>query len=314
MQTPVIRTIHHDHCHWSWSNALAPVLSIQPGETVEIRTTESSGGQIGPDSTAADAAALDFSRINPVTGPLFVEGAEPGDVLRLHILETVASGWGWTAIIPEFGLIPDQFLVPALRLWSYNPNIQVPAALSSVARVPLKPMIGSIGLAPAAPGEHDILPPRRVGGTMDIRDVSQGSVLSLPVEVPGALLSVGDTHAAQGDGEVCGTGLESAVDVVIKVELVKDTPLAFPRLEVFAPVTDHLDGAGYEVTTGIGPDLMRCCQDSVAAMVDLVSSDHGVSAEDAYMLCSLCGDLRVSEIVDRPNWVVCFYFPRIVFE
>jgi acetamidase/formamidase len=314
MHNSSTHTIHHQHHHWVWSNELEPVYTARPGETVQFTTMESSGGQIGPMSTAADAAALDFSRVNPVTGPVVVEGAEPGDVLKLRIEETTACGWGWTAIIPNFGLLPEHFPEPALRLWSYDSGSSKSVAWGDIARIPLKPMIGSIGLAPEAPGEHDILPPRRVGGTMDIRDLSAGAVLYLPVEAQGGLLSVGDTHAAQGDGEVCGTGLESAIDVAVTIELIKNTPLKFPRLEVFSPVTDHLDAAGYEVTTGIGPDLFRCAKESVMAMVDLIAREHRVSPEDAYMLCSLCGDLRISEIVDRPHGVVSFYFPRIVFE
>jgi acetamidase/formamidase len=179
--------------------------------------------------------------------------------------------------------------------------------------VPLKPFCGTIGLAPAEPGLHSIVPPRRVGGNMDIRDLAAGTVLHLPVEVPGGLLSLGDTHAAQGDGEVCGTAIESASSLAVKLDLVKGANLTAPRFTTPGPVTRHLDGAGYEVTTGIGPDLMAAARDAVAAMVDLIAAGQAMAAVDAYMLCSVCGDLRVSEIVDQPNWVVSFYFPRIVF-
>ncbi|HIB82116.1 MAG TPA: acetamidase, partial [Gammaproteobacteria bacterium] len=156
--------------------------------------------------------------------------------------------------------------------------------------------------------------PRRVGGNMDIRDLCAGSVLYLPVEVAGALFSIGDTHAAQGDGEVCGTAIESPMSVGLSFELIKQTPLAFPRYETTGPVTSHFDLKGYQVTTGIGDDLMQGARDAVSGMIDLLSTQQGISAVEAYMLCSVCADLRISEIVDQPNWVVSLYFPKIVFD
>jgi acetamidase/formamidase len=161
---------------------------------------------------------------------------------------------------------------------------------------------------------HSVVPPRRMGGNLDIRDLAAGTVLYLPVEVSGALFSVGDTHAAQGDGEVCGTAIESQMNTVLKIDLVKDARLKMPRFTTPGPVTRHLDVKGYEVTTGVGPDLMTGAKTAVAQMVDLLAVQHGLDPVDAYMLCSVCGDLRISEIVDMPNWVVSFYFPRCVFE
>ena len=149
---------------------------------------------------------------------------------------------------------------------------------------------------------------------MDDKALVAGTTLYLPVEVPGALFSIGDTHAAQGDGEVCGTAIESRMDVELTLDLVKGANLTSPRYTTDGPVTRHLDGAGYEATTGIGPDLMTAARESVSRMIDLLAAEHGMAPVDAYMLCSVCGDLRISEIVDRPNWVVSFYFPRIVLS
>jgi amidase len=149
---------------------------------------------------------------------------------------------------------------------------------------------------------------------MDIRDLGEGAELWLPVEVEGALFSVGDTHAAQGDGEVCGTAIESPMDVVLQFELVKGANLRMPHYTTPGPVSDHLDKKGYEVTTGIGPDLMTGARTAVSEMIDLLTKRFGYSAMDAYLLCSVCADLRISSIVDVPNWVVSFYFPRIVLE
>ncbi|MGI1660921.1 acetamidase/formamidase family protein [Palleronia sp. KMU-117] len=312
-------TIHSAQHHFGWDNSLAPAERVAPGSTILFQCHDSSAGQLGPSSTVADVTALDFGKINPVSGPIYVEGAKPGDALKITI-ESFApqardgAGWGWTANIPGFGLLADQFTEPALTLWRYNPATMAPALWGTQGKVPLKPFAGTIGNALAERGLHSIVPPRRTGGNMDIRDLTAGVTLWLPVEVEGALFSVGDTHAAQGDGEVCGTAIESPMDVVLTLELEKDANLRTPRFSTPGPVTRHLDAKGYEVTTGIAPDLMQAARDAVASMVDLLCATRGMSAVDAYMLVSTCGDLRISEIVDMPNWVVSFYFPRVVFE
>ena len=307
-------TLHKHQQHLGWNRDFAPVLRVGPGDSVEFEVYEASGGQLTENSTVADVGTLDFGRINPVTGPVHIDGAEPGDVLKVTLLGFRPSGWGWTANIPGFGLLADEFPDPALHIWRYEADTLAPALFGSHGRVPLKPFTGTIGVAPAEPGLHSIVPPRRVGGNMDVRDIATGTELYLPVEVSGALFSVGDTHAAQGDGEVCGTAIESPMSVALKFDLIKNEPLAFPRFTTPGPVTRHLDAKGYEVTTGIGPDLMQAARAAVRAMVDLMSRRHGLPAVDAYMLCSVAGDLRISEIVDMPNWTVSFYFPRVVFE
>ena len=307
-------TIHGRHHHFGWDNSFAPAERVAPGSTIEFNCLDSSGGHFNADSRVGDVATLDFSKVNPVTGPIFVEGAEPGDALKITIEQFKPSGFGWTANIPGFGLLADEFTTPALNIWKYDATSLEPALFGKNARVPLKPFAGTIGNAPAEPGLHSVVPPRRVGGNLDIRDLAAGTVLYLPVEVAGALFSVGDTHAAQGDGEVCGTAIESPMDVVLKLDLVKDAGLKYPRFTTPGPVTRHLDVKGYEVTTGVGPDLMKGAKEAVSQMVDLLAGRYNMDAVDAYMLCSVCGDLRISEIVDMPNWVVSFYFPRVVFE
>jgi acetamidase/formamidase len=303
----------HQH-HYGWDNSLAPIVRLAPGTSLEFDVAEASGGQLGSMSTVDDVGRLDFAKINPVTGPVFIEGAEPGDVLKVTLLSFTPSGWGWTANIPGFGLLADEFKEPALHLWQYDPRTLAPSLFGRWARVPLKPFTGTIGLAPAEPGMHSVVPPRRVGGNMDIRDLARGTELFLPVEVAGALFSVGDTHAAQGDGEVGGTAIESPMRVALQFDLLKQLPLSFPRFRTPGPVTSHLDGKGYEVTTGIGPDLMQGARAAVRSMIDLLMRQQAMPALDAYLLCSVCGDLRISEIVDVPNWTVSFYFPRVVFD
>ncbi|MDO5657223.1 MAG: acetamidase/formamidase family protein [Paracoccus sp. (in: a-proteobacteria)] len=312
-------TIHAAQHHFGWNNAIPPVLRIDPGATVGLECLDSSGGQFTPQSTVADITALDFAKVNPVTGPIWVNGARPGDALKITFDSFApqlreGAGFGWTANIPGFGLLSDQFPEPALRIWRYDADSMAPALFGDHARVPLKPFAGTMGCALAEPGDHSVVPPRRTGGNLDIRDLNAGATLYLPVEVEGALFSIGDTHAAQGDGEVCGTAVESPMDVTLKIELVKDANLRFPRFTTPGPVTRHLDAKGYEATTGIGPDLMAAARDAVAGMIDHLTATHKMAAVDAYMLCSVCGDLRISEIVDMPNWVVSFYFPRVVFD
>ncbi len=305
-------TIHHQH--FGWDHSFVPTVIIAPGESLEFDVADASAGQLNPTSTVADVGRLDFSRVNPVSGPVFIDGAEPGDALKVTLLSFAPSGWGWTANIPGFGLLADEFKDAALHLWQYDSNTLAPALFGRYGRVPLKPFTGTIGVAPAEPGLHSVVPPRRVGGNMDVRDIARGTELFLPVEVAGALFSVGDTHAAQGDGEVCGTAIESPMHVALQFDLIKREPLAFPRFRTPGPVTRHLDVKGYEVTTGIGPDLMAAARAAVRSMIELLGRQHGLAAVDAYMLCSVCGDLRISEIVDIPNWTVSFYFPRMIFD
>jgi len=307
-------TIHAARHHFGWDNSLSPAETVAPGSTILFHCLDSGAGHFGPSSTVADVSTLDFSKVNPVSGPIHVDGAAPGDALKVTIDSFVPSGFGWTANIPGFGLLADQFTEPGLVLWKYDSATLAPALFGHEGKVPLKPFAGTIGNALAEPGLHSVVPPRRVGGNLDIRDLSAGTVLYLPVEVAGGLLSVGDTHAAQGDGEVCGTAIESRMDAVLTLDLVKGANLRFPRFTTPGPVTRHLDAKGYEVTTGVGPDLMAASRDAVSGMIDLLGATRGMAALDAYMLVSTCGDLRISEIVDQPNWVVSFYFPRCVFE
>ena len=307
-------TIHGAHHHFGWDRSIPPVETVAPGSTVFFECNDSSAGQLTPDSTVEDVATLDFGKINPVTGPIFIDGAQPGDAVKVTIRQFEPSGFGWTANIPGFGLLADQFTEAALHIWKYDADAMTPSLYGPGGKVPLKPFAGTIGLAPAEPGLHSIVPPRRMGGNMDIRDLSVGAELYLPVEVEGALFSIGDTHAAQGDGEVCGTAIESPMNVTVTLDLVKDAKLEMPRFTTPGPVTRHLDEKGYEVTTGIGEDLFTGARVALSQMVELLAGRYNMTPVEAYMLCSVCGDLRISEIVDQPNWVVSFYFPRIVLE
>lgn len=314
MQTFGHHTLHAQHHHYTWDKSHPPVLTVAPGDTVVFDCQDASSGQITASSTVKALESFDPSRVNPVTGPVFIDGAAPGDALKVTIEEFAPSGWGWTAILPGFGLLAEDFTDPRLHIWTYDKGAKTPALFNTHARVPLKPFAGTLGIAPAEAGAHSVIPPRRVGGNIDTRDLAAGVELFLPIEVAGALFSVGDTHAAQGDGEVCGTAIESPMSVTLTFDLVKGAAPPAPRFVTPGPVTSHLDGAGYLVATGVGPDLMQASRDAARSMIDMLVTEHGLGAADAYMLMSVCGDLRITEIVDAPNWVVAFYFPRNVFE
>src|SRR5690606_9239881 len=226
-------------------------------------------------------ANIDFTKVNPVTGPIRIAGAEPGDALEVEILDFDESGWGWTALIPGFGLLADQFPDPYLHISRYADGV---VEFTPEIRFPSRPFPGTIGGALAEPGLHSVVPPREVGGNLDIRDLTHGSRLLLPVQVPGALFSVGDTHAAQGDGEVCGTAIESPMNLRLRFGLRKASAIKRPQFEVQKPLRTTEALAGYEVTTGIGPDLIAAARDAVSGMIDLLAATRGMAPVDAYML------------------------------
>lgn len=300
--------ISRDGVNWSWNADHEPAVRVQSGDVVTLDVANASGGQLSRESSVDDVARLDFGRVNPVTGPIYVEGAEPGDALRVDILAIDLDSWGWTANIPGFGLLADQFPEPHLRISRVTDRY---AEILPGIRVPTRPFIGTIGLALASPGNHPLVPPSAQGGNMDLRHLTVGCHLWLPVAVPGALLSVGDTHAAQGDGEVAGTAIEISSTVVLRVHLEKGVGVRTPRLET--PASAYPARRSW-VTTGVGPDLWEAARGATQEMVEWVVRLEGLAPEDAYLLTSVAGDLKISEIVDAPNWVVSMHFPKAVLE
>ena len=302
----------HKHCHHTvWNNRLEPVLTVAPGESVAFEVMDASGGQLSRTSTSADVSGIDFTQVNPVTGPVYVEGAEPGDTLEVLIEEFGTLSWGWTAIIPGFGLLADEFKDPYLKIWDLD-NQKTAAFLPGI-ELPVKPFPGTIGVALPEPGDHGIVPPRKNGGNMDIRHLTKGTKLYLPVWVEGALFSVGDTHAAQGDGEVCGTAIEAPMHIKLSFKLHKGKRIQEPRFETPGPLTTGLDERGYYVTTGHGSDLMEASKNAVRYMIEHLEKEHGMSRQEAYALSSVAVDLKISEIVDVPNYLISAYLPKQIF-
>ena len=289
-----------EQTHTAWDPSLEPAVTVRPGDTVELELRDASGGQIGPSSTAADIGRLDAAGLNPVTGPVHVIGAEPGDVLVVEILDVAVGDEGWTANIPGFGLLADDFPDPYLRLSPVGGGV---VRFLGGLELPVVPMLGTIGLAPPR-GPLPMIPPHPQGGNMDIRHVTAGATLFLPVAVPGALLSMGDTHAAMGDGEVCGTGIEIASTATVRIGLEKGRTLRTPVLETDGRATRA--GAAL-VTTGIGPDLWQAARDAATALVEELLRRTGLAPVEAYLLASVAADMHVSEIVDLPNVVVTMH-------
>jgi acetamidase/formamidase len=306
-------TIHiaRDQVRFGWDRDFEPSHTVRSGQEIVVETQDASAGQIQPDATDETVRTLDFERVNPVSGPILVEGARPGDVLQVDLLEVVPGDFGWTAQIPGFGLLTDEFPEPWLQLWTF---VDGRASFRPGISVPLEPFCGVIGVTPAAAGLHSVVPPRRVGGNMDIRQLGAGATLYLPVEVEGALLGIGDTHGAQGDGEVCGTAIEAAMTVRARVSIRRDIAIDGPEFDVRRPLErPAAAAAGYHVTTGIEPDLLAAARSAVRRMIAHLGATRGLSPAEAYGLCSVAVDLKISEVVDAPNWVVSAFLPGDLF-
>jgi acetamidase/formamidase len=255
---------------------------------------------------------MDLGRVNPITGPVFVRGAAPGDVLAVEILELRPKTWGWTAIIPGFGLLADEFPDPWLRISSVDPD-QRTVRFAQDITLPFSPFPGTIGVAPAEPGRHSVLPPRKWGGNLDIKHLRVGTTLLVPVGVEGALFSLGDTHAAMGDAEVCGTAVETAMDTAVRLTVRKDLSLNYPQYHVPAGQLAAAGGSSYHVCTGIHSDLLEATREATREVIDHLVQRYGRDREEAYAIASVAVDLRIHEVVDTPNWVVGAFLPEDIF-
>ncbi len=305
--------IHRNQWHLAWDHSIPPIATIQSGETISFDLLDASCGQIVADSTVEAIRTLDFSRVDQVNGPIYVEGAAPGDTLEVEFLELHPADWGWTAIIPGFGLLADDFSEPALKIWHLEGGAHGWAEFAPGIRIPLAPFCGEIGLAPGMAGALSTIPPYRHGGNMDTKHLTQGARLYLPVEVPGALYSMGDGHAAQGDGEVCGTAIETPMRATVRLTVRKDVHVAEPQFLTAGPLAQRTNTASYYATDGIGPDLMEAARNAVRHMIDYLQRAYGLSRADAYMLCSVAVDLKLCEVVDAPHWVVSAFLPHSIF-
>jgi formamidase len=338
--------------HNRWHPDIEPVAVVEPGEELTLETEDGLAGQLGADSSHEDAASLDLGLGHPLAGPVRVEGAEPGDVLEIDFVAYRTADVGVTAVIPGFGYLADVFPDPYVVKWEIEggrarspelPGVAVSEATfagvagvapahETVARVrareaELRARGGAVAeelpetaVPPAAAGGLRTIPPRELGGNLDVPQLVAGSRLLLPVDVPGALFSVGDLHFAQGEGEVCGTGIEVAGEVTVRFGLRKrptwrppfpvyETP-GLPARPAFATVGLSVGEDGRNESL----DLSLATRRALLAMLDHLTLERGFRREAAYALMSVAVDLRLSEIVDVPNPAVSALLALDVFD
>jgi formamidase len=331
--------------HNRWHPDIPPIAEVAPGEEIRLETEEGLAGQLTRESIHADAGNLDLGLGHPLTGPIYVKGAMPGQVLEVEFLAYESDDFGDTPVIPGFGFLADLFTEPYLVKWEIAGGVARSAELPGVA-VPEELFAGVAGVAPsherleafrrreeelagrgepvadplpeasippeAADGLRTI-PPRETGGNMDVRQLVAGSRLWLPVDVPGALFSVGDLHFAQGDGEVCGTAIEVAGAVTVRFALHDGSTYKTPSYE-----TPARPGRPSYATVGIpvdaGMDLNAAARAALLEMIDHLEQRYGFERPAAYALCSVAVDLRVSEVVDVPYPLVSALLRLDVFE
>jgi len=301
-----------DVVHFTWDAGREPALEIDDGDTVIVETRDVSDNQIGPDSTTDVVAGLNWDRVYPLAGPIAVRGAEPGDTLAVEILDLHTRGWGWTAILPGLGLLADELTEPYLRVFDLSRGDVTPFREDIL--IPLTPFMGTMGVCPAGASAQPVMPPGTFGGNLDTRQLVKGTTLFLPAQVEGGLFSTGDAHGCQGDGEICVTGLEAPMYAVMRFSLVKGRSIPAPQYRTApGPLTPAVNYGAFYGTTGIGGDLYVAAQDATRAMLDHLTATYGLSREDAYLLCSLVVDLKISEIVDAGQYVVSAVLPESIF-
>jgi acetamidase/formamidase len=331
--------VSSDNIHTYWSNALTPVLTIQPGETVVFETLEASYGHVarnvrelaqpGLDPALIEIIAADAypKREHPdrdptitgghaLTGPVAIEGAEPGNTLVVEIVDIAPAAWGYTSCSPDaarLGLLNDDLgdLDRSVH-WYFDLRNGDYADFKPGIRIPFGPHPGVMGIAQAEAGQLSTIPPRVNGGNMDIRHLQPGATLYLPVQAPDALFSTGDVHFAMGDGEVTGTGIEINADVRLRFDLMKGQPLPGPQLRTNGQPLS-IPGPAY-ATTGFDPDVREAARIALRAMLDHLQREYDLTRPEAYILSSIVVDLKISQIVDRPNWTVTAYLPLGIFE
>ena len=348
--------------HNRWHEAIPPVVEAALGEEVEIQTRDAFDGQITPATTAQDLLHCDLNLVHPLTGPVYVAGAQPGDLLEVEICDMKPTAFAYTVQVPGFGFLRDAFPDPYIAKWAIRDGFAELADLPLV-RIPDGSFVGVIGVAPskelrekvqrreadlaarggvalppeaqgAVPASEPIaaqalrtIPPRENGGNMDIKQLSKGARLLLPVFVDGALFSVGDAHFAQGDGEACGTAIEMSGSILVRFSLHKGEAqrrgIRFPRFsrndyyfppELAAPkrflattgMSVHPDG------TNESEDTTLSAKNALLSMIDLLV-ERGWTRQQAYAICSVAVDLKISELVDVPNMVVSAFLPLDIF-
>ena len=353
--------------HNRWNRDLDAAITVQPGEEVQLLCRDALDiGDQAKTMTSEGTMTIDLGRIHPLTGPIHIEGAEPGDILEVEILDVAPLvDFGYVTVSPALGLFGtlrpegiaafapyteasqlsdpesrDAFRKPSPRTSPTTAGrppcscfassaVRTPDSRrssaptpGSEARIPITPFMGILGNAPMRKGMYRTFPPSvsgGMGGNTDVRQLVKGTRLQLPVYVEGAKFSAGDGHMAQGDGEITGTAIETLMSATLRFSVIKNSIITSPRAMVPAAdptqlaMSTQMREQGYYITTGTGPDLMENAKNAVRDMIDWLVTDQQVSLHEAYMLCSVVGDLKISETVDIPNWLVSMTFPRGIF-
>ena len=291
-----------DQKHNKFSKLIPPVLTVTSGAIIKAEISEASDGQLHAKAKLDDLINIDFGLIHPLTGPVYVEEAEVGDILAVDLIDIELHDYGWQAIVGGFGFLTDRFPEPKLNIHKID-TINKTTMFNDKIKIPLKPFAGVMGVAPNTEEMLSTIPPRENGGNMDDPSIVEGTTVYFPVLVKGGLFSIGDTHAVQGLGEVCGTALESPMTITYRLRVIKDKPaIQEPQYE-----TDD-----YYAVTGFGDTIDKAAKKAVNFMIDYLVANYDISDEDAYMLCSLVGDLKIAEVVDVPNMLVTMHFPKSI--
>lgn len=296
-----------------WDNTTAPRLTIEPGDSVQLEMADASGYQVQPDWTAEDFRdQFDSTKVHSLTGPIEVAGAEPGDQLVVHIEEFEHRGWAWTSLIPGLGLLAEDFPDHHLFIWKLEGNKT--DSFPGVT-LDLRPFAGIIGVQRAEAGEFRTRAPGAFGGNMDVRHLTAGATLYLPVQTPGGGLLAGDCHAAQGDGEVCINGMEAPMAGRFRFELIKQTPLSAPFARTPGPlVSPRYDEAPWNLFIESAEQPRDACKAVVRRAIEFIERRLSCSPAMAYTLCSVALDLKVSQLVNVPTTTVTGYLPEAIFN
>jgi acetamidase/formamidase len=323
MAPPDVSHKFHSHVHLKWDNSTPPVHTVPSGAEISFDLLDGGHNQFTATSTAGDVLAFDVALGDPVHGPVYVEGAQPGDVLKIDFLRLETADYGWTAILPGsfgFGLLHDEFPEHALKIWDLKTHTQDGyAVFREGIHIPLKPFLGVVGIAREEAGAHSTIPPYETGGNIDCKHITAGSSLYLPVKVPGALFSCGDGHAAQGDGEVCGTAIETPMKATVRLTVEKGKPwVESPHYLTSTDGTVQAESAargskGYYAALGIDADLREASRKALRGLIAWLVAEKGLTRPDGYMLASVAADLKIAEIVDVPHYAVACSLPLSIF-
>ncbi|KAL5521918.1 hypothetical protein ACEPAF_1772 [Sanghuangporus sanghuang] len=315
-----IHSVKRSQNHLAWDKSIHPVLHIASGDTVTFDCLDASNGQITASSASSTLSTLVFSQLDQVNGPVHISNAEPGDTLQVDVLDIQTANWGWTALIPGFGLLADEFPEPQLKIWKIHKDEDGKAVFAwfdemKGIKIPLRPFAGEMGVARGIEGAFSTIPPYSTGGNIDTKHITIGSTLFLPIEAPGALFSTGDGHAAQGDG---GTAIETPIKITLRLTVLKNKKpyVKTPHFQTSKGGSGGASGTSdeeYYCTTGVGPDIREATRDAVRHMIAFLGAEYGLDRVQAYMLCSVAGDLRMHEVVDMPNYVIGMMLPKSIF-